>query len=47
MTYREAFDHLGNPIVRPRRQPVVHPVLQAVGLIATIVGLGLLAWYKP
>lgn len=47
MTYREAFDHLGNPIARPRRQPMVHTVLQVVCLLATIAGLGLLAWYKP
>jgi hypothetical protein len=47
MTYREAFDHLGNPIARPRRQPIGHTVLQVAGLIATIVGLCMLAWYKP
>lgn len=39
MTYRQAFDRLGNPIARPARAPLVHRIIQVAGLIATLVGL--------
>lgn len=46
MTYHQAFDHLGNPIARRSRQPVGHTILQTLGAIACVVGLGMLVWVR-
>jgi hypothetical protein len=37
MTYRQAFDRLGNPVARPSRAPIGHRLLQGVSLVISIV----------
>lgn len=45
MTYHQTFDRLGNHVAR-RRQPIGHTILQALGAIACVVGLGMLVWVR-
>lgn len=42
MSYQEAFDHLGNPVVRRRRKPLGHTIIQTLGAVACVVLLALL-----
>lgn len=42
MTYRQLFDHLGNPIAKPSRQPIGHTIVQSVSAITIVVLLVLL-----
>lgn len=42
MTYRQAFDRLGNPVARPSRAPIAHRMIQGASLVASIVLLALL-----
>lgn len=46
MTYHQAFDRLGRPVARRSRQPIGHTILQTLGAIACVVGLGMLAWVR-
>jgi len=47
MTYRQAFDRLGNPVARPARAPLGHRIVQWAGLICTIVFALMLYGGKP
>lgn len=42
MTYRQAFDRLGNPVARPSSMPIGHRIVQWASLIVSIVLLALL-----
>ena len=42
MTYRQAFDRLGNPIAQPRRAHLGHRITQIAGLVVSIVLLCML-----
>jgi len=42
MTYRQLFDHLGNPVVRRAETPLGHKIIQRVGLVACVVLLAML-----
>lgn len=42
MTYRQTFDHLGNPVYRRARSPLGHRVAQALGLAACLALLAAL-----
>ena len=47
MTYRQAFDRLGNPVARPSRTPIAHRLIQVISLIASVILLALLYGAKP
>lgn len=42
MTYRQAFDRLGNPVYRRSETPIGHKIVQRVGLVASVVLLAML-----
>ena len=42
MTYRQAFDRLGNPVHRRGAQPIGHKIIQRVGLVVCMVCIVLL-----
>lgn len=42
MTYRQAFDRLGNPVYRRADTPIGHKIIQRVGLVACVVCIALL-----
>jgi hypothetical protein len=42
MTYRQTFDHLGNPVTRPSGTPLGHRIVQWASLIVSIVLLAML-----
>lgn len=42
MTYRQAVDHLGNPVYRRAKSPLAHKIIQRVGLVACVVCIVLL-----
>lgn len=42
MTYRQAFDRLGNPVYRRADTPLGHKILQRLGAVACLVGIVLL-----
>lgn len=46
MTYRDLFDHLGNPIYHRRRKPIGHTIVQTLGGVACVVALGMLVWVR-
>lgn len=37
MSYRQLFDHLGNPVARPSRQPLGHRIIQRVCVASIVV----------
>ena len=45
MTYRQAFDRLGNPVYRRARAPIGHRIVQWASLICTLILLAML--YRP
>jgi hypothetical protein len=47
MTYRQAFDRLGNPVARPSSTPIGHRIVQGISLVASIVLLFVLYGAKP
>lgn len=47
MTYRQAFDRLGNPIARRHATPLVHRIIQCASGIAMVVLACMVAWGRP
>ena len=46
MTYRQAFDRLGNPVYRTSRQPIGHTVLQTIGWTVFAGCLAVFVWVR-
>jgi len=42
VTYRQTFDHLGNPVARRSAMPIGHRIVQWTSLIVSIVLLAML-----
>lgn len=42
MTYRQAFDRLGNPVAKPSRAPIGHRIVQGLSVVCSLVLLALL-----
>ena len=42
MTYRQAFDRLGNPVYRRSETPIGHKIIQRVGLVVSLVCIALM-----
>lgn len=42
MTYRQLFDHLGNPVAKPARQHIGHRIIQTASVICMLVMLAVL-----
>lgn len=47
MTYRQAFDHIGNPVYRRAKSPLGHRIVQAAGAVACVVLLAMLYGVRP
>jgi hypothetical protein len=42
MTYRQAFDRLGNPVARPSSTPIGHRIIQGISVVVSLILLALL-----
>lgn len=47
MTYRQSFDHLGNPVGRRVAATVGHRIATRLGFLACLVLLALLSGWTP
>ena len=44
MTYRQTFNRLGNPVARRSETPLGHKIIQRLGVLVSVVLLGILLW---
>jgi hypothetical protein len=44
MTYRQTFDHLGNPVARPAKPGLQHRIIRWASAITIVACLGIMVW---
>ena len=44
MTYRQTFDHLGNPVYRPAKPDLQHRIIRWASVVTIVISLGIMLW---